>query len=225
MLTRGPKPRRQTSGSSHEGGASAGDAENGEVVRKVATLAGTISRMAAEWRRECHRYRKSHPILAELYYECGRTAEQAQVMELAAGNLALAYVMLLTDTNSITPEVTEWFKQVIEDIDSKTFGTVLKAIKKFGNFDDSLITIVDEALQKRNYFTHSFFRYHNFAIHSNEGRREMLADIIECQRKFDLAQTTLEGIASCLHQLAGRPADFGLEEVRRLEARGKRVKI
>lgn len=36
------------------------------------------------------------PDLYELYAEFGIAAEKAQVMELAAGNFALAYVMLFT---------------------------------------------------------------------------------------------------------------------------------
>jgi hypothetical protein len=77
-------------------------------------------------------------------------------------------------SKDVTPEVSAWFKGIIEDIDSKTVGTLLRHFKKTGTMDDSIITIVDEALEKRNYLTHRFFRSHNFAIHSEEGRREMI---------------------------------------------------
>ena len=40
--------------------------------------------------------------LRELYYEFGRAAEMAQVMETEAGNLALAYATMLVDTSTIT---------------------------------------------------------------------------------------------------------------------------
>jgi hypothetical protein len=165
------------------------------------------------------------PDLSELYLTFGITAEKAQVMETAAGNVALAYVTFFFDTSKLTPEITERFKCLIKDINSKPFGVLLRTIKKSIQIDDKTLAIVDEALEKRNYITHSFFRHHNFAIHSEEGRRIMIDELTEIGRKFDLAHFLLEGLADGLHQLAGRPPNLGLEEGLRLEARGKRVNI
>ena len=51
----------------------------------------------------------------ELYAEFGMTAEKAQVLELAAGNVALSFVGMFVDTNKITaggpvinPEGSPW---------------------------------------------------------------------------------------------------------------------
>jgi hypothetical protein len=163
--------------------------------------------------------------LRELYFIFGVTAEKAQVMETAAGNAASAYVMLFADTGNITPEMTEWFKQLLDDINSKTFGALLRTIKKSINIGEDILAVIDEALEKRNYVTHHFFRHHNFAIHSEEGPQTMIDELKDIGQKFDAAQLLLDGLAGCLHQLAGRSADFGLEEGKRLEARGKRVNI
>jgi hypothetical protein len=43
------------------------------------------------------------PDLSELYLTFGIIAEKAQVMEMAAGNAALAYVTFFFDTSKITP--------------------------------------------------------------------------------------------------------------------------
>jgi len=42
--------------------------------------------------------------LRELYYKYGRTAEMAQVMEFEVGNLALAFVSVMFDPQTITDE-------------------------------------------------------------------------------------------------------------------------
>ena len=48
--------------------------------------------------------------LRELYFEFGRAAEMAQVMETEAGNLALVYVSMFVDTSKITDEQREFFR-------------------------------------------------------------------------------------------------------------------
>jgi hypothetical protein len=82
------------------------------------------------------------PDLYELYAEFGYASEKAQVLEVAAGNVALAYLALFTDTDNITPEQTEFFRQIVDDINSKTFGVLLKSTKKHGTIDDNIARIV-----------------------------------------------------------------------------------
>ncbi|MGH7113547.1 MAG: hypothetical protein ACREE9_03530 [Stellaceae bacterium] len=94
------------------------------------------------------------PDLRELYFTLGVTAEKAQVMETAAGDVVLAYLAVFVDTDNITPEMTEWFKQLLDDMNSKTFGTVLRTLKKSIQIDDKTLAIVEEAMEKRNYITH-----------------------------------------------------------------------
>jgi hypothetical protein len=146
------------------------------------------------------------------------------LLEVEAGNVAFAYLTLFADTDNVTPEMTELFRRNSDEINCKTFGTLLKRIKKHVTIDDNITAIIDEALEKRNYLTHHFFRSHNFAIHSAEGRRTMIKDIKECAKKFDLAYAVLGATCDGLHTIAGRP-NFGVEESKKLKARGKRVKI
>lgn len=164
------------------------------------------------------------PDLYELYAEFGVAAEKAQVMEVEAGNAALSYLALFVNTDRISPEETEMFRSIIEDVNRKTLGAMLKHIKAIGNFDDKLIEIVDGALEWRNYLTHKFFRSHNFAIQSEAGRQAMIAELREIQAALQLGLGVLNAVTDSLNHFSGRP-DKTKEVVDRLVARGKRVDI
>jgi hypothetical protein len=159
----------------------------------------------------------------ELYAEFGITSEKAQVLELEAGNVALGFLTMFVDKATITPELTEMFRAVNNDIDRKTFGSLLKQIKKLMILEDSISAVVDEALESRNYLTHHFFRSHNFALYSENGRKIMMAELKEIQGKLDLAHRTLSAMSELMFQMSGREMDKGLIE--QFVARGKKIGI
>lgn len=166
--------------------------------------------------------------LRELYCEFGRTAEMAQAMETEAGNLALVYATMLVDTSKITDEQREFFRALVQDVNTRTFGNLFRQIQQMGQIDDGILAIVNDALAKRNHLTHHFFRRHNFAIHSAEGRRTMLAELREIQGSLSLANSTLSAMTGSLSQLLAKL--FGRrvlpeQEALRLMAEGRRVDI
>jgi hypothetical protein len=140
----------------------------------------------------------------ELYAEFGFTAEKAQVLETEAGNVALSFLALFVNTNEITPEATEMFRSVVNDVNRKTFGALLKRIKAVVTFDPSIVQIIDEALERRNHLTHHFFRTHNFAIFDTAGRKAMVEELKEIQSKLDLAHASLLALSSAFEAFAGR---------------------
>ena len=75
--------------------------------------------------------------LRALYFDFGRTAEMAQVMEMEAGNLALAFVSLAFDPSKITDDERRFFRAIIDDVNSRTFGSLLKQIRNIGSVSDS----------------------------------------------------------------------------------------
>ena len=166
--------------------------------------------------------------LRELYYEFGRAAEMAQLMETEAGNLALVYATMLVDTSKITDEQREFFQALVQDVNKRTFGNLFRQIQRMGQIDGSILDTVNDALEKRNYLTHKFFRKHNFAIHSVEGRKTMRAEIREIQGSLSLAHTVLSGMTGSLSQLLvkllGRNV-LSEREALTLMAEGKRVDI
>src|ERR1700730_14095644 len=90
------------------------------------------------------------------------------------------------------------------DLNRKTLGQLLGAVKRFATYGDEILETMDEALIKRNYLMHRFFPYHNFALFSAEGRREMLAELDEIQQKLNLAHVMLSTLCDGLHHIAGR---------------------
>jgi hypothetical protein len=138
--------------------------------------------------------------LRELYYEFGRAAEIAQLMETEAGNLALVYSTMLVDTSKITEEQRGFFRSLIQDINARTFGNLFREIKEMVAMDDRFLATVEEALNKRNYLMHKFFREHNFAIYSVEGQLCMLTELRETQETFNRAHATLTAMTKSLSQ-------------------------
>jgi len=162
--------------------------------------------------------------LKALYFEFGRTAEMAQVMELEAGNLALAFVSLAFDPSKITDEERRIFKEIIDDVNSRTFGNLLKQIRKIGSISEGIEKTISDALEKRNYLIHKFFRCHNLQINSVEGRKEMMAELEEIYKSLSRAHATLSGMTNTLNQIFDRP-NISQEEAIELMRKGKRIEI
>jgi hypothetical protein len=159
-----------------------------------------------------------------IYAEVGIAAEKAQVLELEAGNVALTYLTLFVDTDRITPEKTEMFRSVMDDVNRKTLGAILKHIKARLTLDDAIVSVIDEGLKQRNYLTHHFFRTHNFAIYSEAGREVMVAELKEIQGKLDRAHAMLRTIDALLDKMAGLEG-ISNEMALHLQTLGRRVNI
>ncbi|HVY07471.1 MAG TPA: hypothetical protein VHB46_15965 [Burkholderiales bacterium] len=162
--------------------------------------------------------------LRTLYFEFGRAAEMAQVMETEAGNLALAFVSLAFDPGTITDEERRLFRAIVDDVNSRTFGNLLRQIRKIGTVSDGIEDTINAALEKRNYLVHKFFRHHNLQINSDAGREEMIAELGEIHRALSSAHTVLAGMTHTFSQAFGRP-NVSPEEGEELMRRGKRIEI
>ncbi|RLA49148.1 MAG: hypothetical protein DRR42_15940 [Gammaproteobacteria bacterium] len=162
--------------------------------------------------------------LKALYFDFGRTAEMAQVMELEAGNLALAFVSLAFDPAKVTNDERHIFQAIIDDVNSRTFGNLLKQIRKMGSISEGIEETINEALEKRNYLVHKFFRSHNLEINSEEGRKIMRAELEEIYNSLNRAHATLLGMTNTFNQAFGRP-NISDEEAIELMNKGKRVEI
>jgi hypothetical protein len=160
----------------------------------------------------------------ELYAEFGIAAEKAQVFEVDAGNVALSFLALFVDTDQISTEQRDMFQKLTDDVDRKTLGRLLRLIKSVITIDQTILRVVDEALEQRNYLTHKFFRTHNFALFDVAGRKAMIDELKHIQSKLDVAHWMLHGLSETLPMLAGRDA-LDVNLVKQLTARGKRVKI
>ena len=68
-------------------------------------------------------------------------------------------------------------KKILGDIDRKTLGQLIQALKKTSQPDEQLEELLMSALTERNRLNHSFYRQHNLRRNSEEGRMLMLADL------------------------------------------------
>ncbi|WP_076543312.1 hypothetical protein [Shewanella sp. UCD-KL21] len=142
--------------------------------------------------------------LHNLYADFGMTAEKSQVLELEAGNVILSFLAITVDPEKITDEDKIGYKKLVDEIDRKTLGNLLQKIKKIVDFDSNSEKIISDALKKRNYLVHEFFKSHNYAIHSESGRNEMRKELSDISTLLDLAHQHLELICTLLEKVSGK---------------------
>lgn len=160
----------------------------------------------------------------ELYAQFGIAAEKAQTLETAAANFVLTYLGLLFEPGKITPDQREFLRSIVDDINHKTLGSILKNLKELATFDQTFIATVEEALERRNYLTHHFFRSHNFAIYSEEGRRVMIEELRNIQEEFCRAVAMLSAASGSLQGFTELPR-VTEEQIQKLVAEGRRIEI
>ena len=158
-----------------------------------------------------------------VYAEFGIAAEKAQILELEAGNFAIAFLTIFFDPNQLSAGQTEMFRSIMIDLNRKTFGRLLKHVKAVGTIDESILQTMDYALERRNYLTHRFFSAHNFALYSLAGRKDMIAELKDIQSTLDRALTILQGMTHVTLMIAQRDGTTAMAE--QLKAEGKRVKL
>jgi hypothetical protein len=61
----------------------------------------------------------------QLYAEFGITAEKTQVLEVAAGNVALGLLAMFVKAGEVIPEETEMYCAIVYDVNRKTFSALL----------------------------------------------------------------------------------------------------
>ena len=69
----------------------------------------------------------------DLYAQFGIAAEKAQTLELEAGNFVLTYLGLFFKPGQITEEQREFLSNLVDDMNHKTLGRLLKSIKGIGH--------------------------------------------------------------------------------------------
>ena len=109
----------------------------------------------------------------ELYAKYGIAAEAAQLFETELGTLLLCLEGIENGWH-ISPDGTA-ARNVLDSIDRKTLGQLLKALKKHTPLDDNIEEQFSSALEARNRLMHGFFEKHNFKIQTESGRAEMIA--------------------------------------------------
>ena|ERR1700733_14581613 len=101
---------------------------------------------------------------------------------------------------------------------------LLKQIRKIGGVSEGIQHMVDEALEKRNYLIHNFFRSQNLQMNSEDGRKEMIADLRAIHTSLSRAHAVLAGMTHTFNQAFGRP-NISEREAEELMRSGRRMDI
>ncbi len=111
----------------------------------------------------------------ELYAKYGIAAEAAQLFETELGTLLLCVRGLENGWHIVPDEVKA--RKVLDAIDRSTLGRLLNSLKRHITIEESLEKCFLSGLQARNQLMHGFFEKHNFKIQSEDGRKEMIANL------------------------------------------------
>ena len=144
----------------------------------------------------------------ELYAKYGIAAEAAQLFETELGTLLLG-LRGLDEGWHLVPDG-EAAREILDTIDRSTLGRMLNDLKRHITIEGDLEEGFAAALRARNRLMHGFFERHNFKIQTEEGRREMIADLdglhdelFAAWRAADKLTTIISALIS--HLAEGRP--------------------
>jgi hypothetical protein len=107
----------------------------------------------------------------EVYAFYGLAMYTAQLLEHSLLNLAAG--LYLKDKPHVTRQL---FDAAFESLDEKTLRQLLKAARALKPFPHDIDVALQDALSKRNYLTHQFFRTHASAFNHENGRKFMEVD-------------------------------------------------
>ncbi|EPK6983568.1 hypothetical protein SR70_22105 [Klebsiella aerogenes] len=108
--------------------------------------------------------------LDDIFWKFGYASEAAQLLEVELINVIIAYEI---KQGGDIPKLKEKFLQM----DKFTLSKLSRLAREKGLIDDEALQHMTDALRARNYLAHNFYRAHNFAKDTPEGRQEMLDDL------------------------------------------------
>jgi hypothetical protein len=115
------------------------------------------------------------PSLTAVYAKFGEVAEAAQLLETTLGNELLS--IAVTEHGLGEQANVVLARKIFNDVDRKTLGQILVALRSKGAVPSDLDQLLASALRDRNRLNHEYYREHNFRRNSEEGRGLMLQDL------------------------------------------------
>jgi hypothetical protein len=131
------------------------------------------------------------PTIEQVYAKFGEVAEAAQLLEVELGNLLLEAAI---DQHGLSKIRSKGLgKKILGEIDRKTLGQLIAAVRRQVPPPASLLDELAVALAERNRLNHAFYRQHNLRRNSDEGRMLMLADLDQMhERIFDAYKSVMK---------------------------------
>jgi hypothetical protein len=127
--------------------------------------------------------------MRELHYWAGLTLNAAQGLEYGCKLV----IFLLAEQKLVDYSVRD--AQALMDVDQKkTFGQVLKTLKKYVPFDANQEGLFMEALQKRNWFIHEFYSARGENLVDHAGRESGIRELKILRKLFLEADAIIKPI-------------------------------
>lgn len=156
--------------------------------------------------------------IKEIYAQFGLAIYFAQVLEHGLVN-SLISLDLIPARHHLAKTPTEWE----EELDSfsgrhfqRTMGQLMTDLRSVTSVDPNFDVLLRNALSKRNWLAHNFFRERATEFLSVKGREIMLKEIEECRILFEDADTQLEAIVEPVRKKAGVTDELIANELQRL---------
>ncbi len=133
----------------------------------------------------------------------GSAAQHSQFFEAALGDFLLAYNKLCK--RSLTLADLETMERKLQ---KQTMGALLRALTEYVTVSDTTITErMTEAVQKRNFLIHDFFLQRRERFSSEQGRMNMLTELLAIERELEQATDLTNGmrVALCRVLEKGEP--------------------
>lgn len=156
----------------------------------------------------------------EVYARFGLAVYYAQVLEHGLVN-ALVILDLIPSRRHRARSSEEWGAEVDAFMDrhfEATMGRMMKNLRDVTQVGADLENLLRDALKKRNWLVHDYFRERASEFMSSAGREQMLREVDECRDLFQAADQGLEGIVAPLRSKAGITDELLEREYQRMLA-------
>ncbi len=157
-------------------------------------------------------------LVKEVYARFGLAVYFAQVLEHGIVN-ALVILDLVPSRRHLALCADDWEREVDGFMDrhfQATMGRLMKNLRDTTKVGDDLEQLLSEALRKRNWLVHDFFRERVSEFMTSQGREQMIAEVDACRDLFQSADMRLGEIVAPLRRKAGLTDELLAMEYERL---------
>lgn len=161
----------------------------------------------------------------EVYARFGLALYHAQVLEHGLVN-SLVFLDLVPSRGHRAHSRNDWGIAVDAFMDrhfETTMGRMMKALRDVAAVSADVETVLADALRRRNWLAHDFFRERATEFMSIPGREQMLHEVDECRACFEAADERLDEIVRPLRIQAGITDELIAQEYQRLLTGNKHV--
>jgi hypothetical protein len=155
----------------------------------------------------------------EVYARFGLAVYFAQVLEHGLVN-ALVILDLIPSRRHLARSADEWGVEVDAFMDrhfQATMGRMMGSLRAVTQVGEDLEQLLHEALSKRNWLVHDFFRERATEFMSATGREQMLSEVDRCRHLFQSADKRLEATVAPLRKKAGITDELLAREYQRIQ--------